>query len=595
MATILKNKKSTTGSPYVYYTVDATPSNRTTTSIDISIKITSKLASSSSTLGATYDLTCYLKFNGTNYSFKIKDNESWSGTTNHTYNRTITVNNLEPSATSITGIKFWARGYNDSSDRAGYTTTTNCSNLTIPIGHTAPSDVYYTMEETVQSVLDAGIPHDTIVANLSRKKFTIGATFYDGAIPARYEVYNPIRFSFKDNPNNPDEVIYPFDEKTIRMDTYRNTNTEIPIGVRVWDNLDTFAWNDNISDFENFNLYSFLVYEKLFFNETNTTIKRRGQTTGNVRVNLNGQMFRGVLGNKDQSGTYKPTIQYKFWKKNEDEPETYDYTIPSDSIEVNTEYIKATTYDPEALYYEKVGDNYVLFNMSYFIGNNNFEDKEVYTRKSTFKVSDYEIGTDDDTLPNHFNPDFAYNVRFKISDNFTTYVSDIKSISVGVATWTEYRDRVDFKKLTIKGEEIKENNVITASLSASASISGTGGQKVIFNKSVIAGKRLFLSNGNVVIGKGISKVKVSAEIYFSGSLTAGDRVNFNIYKNYDTDNSVQITTSQLVVYKTLGSVSSIPVLIEVEEGDTICLVARNRTSGTGTIYYLGTNLTVEAV
>lgn len=456
MAKILSNKKSTTGSPYVYYTVDATPSDRTATSVKIAVKITSHLAETSSVLGATYDLTCYLKFNGTNYSFKIKDNESWSGTTNHTYNRTITVNNLEPSATSITGIKFWARGYNDSSDRAGYTTTTNCSDLAIPIGHTAPSDVYYTMEETVQSVLDAGIPHDTIVANLSRKKFTIGATFYDGAIPARYEVYNPIRVSFKDNPNNPDEVIYPFDEKTIRMDAYRNTNTEIPIGVRVWDNLDTFAWNDNISDFENFNLYSFLVYEKLFFNETNTTIKRRGQTTGNVRVNLNGQMFRGVLGNKDQSGTYKPTIQYKFWKKNEDEPETYDYTIPSDSIEVNTEYIKATTYDPEALYYEKVGDNYVLFNMSYFIGNNNFEDKEVYTRKSTFKVSDYEIGTDDDTLPNHFNPDFAYNVKFKINDNFTTYVSDIKSISVGVATWTEYRDRVDFVKLTVKGVDLMD-------------------------------------------------------------------------------------------------------------------------------------------
>ena len=594
MATILKNKKSTTGSPYVYYTVDATPSNRTTTSIDISIKITSNLASSSSVLGATYDLTCYLTFNGTEYSIKIKDNESWSGTTKHTKTKKITVNNLSPSASVIENITFRALGYNSSSDRAGYTTKTACSNLTIPIGHVNPTDAYFTLEESEPSLIEAGIPNDLFVANLSNKKYTIGATFYDDAEMWRVWVINVgTNISSAYGTDNPLTCYFNFQEKPMRRGINGVNTDKVPMYAIVFDSLDgstALKPQDN-----EYYYYDFVYYDKLLLNEQTSKVKRFGQTTGNVRANLYGQFFRGVLGNKDQSGNYKPTIKYKFWSGSE-EPTTYNNTIPSENIVVSSDYVQASGVYQETIYYYKlINSEYtkLIYDVDYYVGDP--IENEVYTLNHSFEVEDYEIGSNVETDVNWFNPELSYKVKFQLSDNFTTYESLEKTINVGKATWTEYKDRVDFEKLTVQGKEVKENNVITASLSASASISGTGGQKVIFNKSVIAGNRLSLSNGNVVIGKGISKVKVSAEIYFSGSLTAGDRVNFNVYKNYDTDNAIQITTSQLVVYKTLGSVSSIPVLIEVEEGDTICLVARNRTSGTGTIYYLGTNLTVEAV
>ena len=43
MAKILSNKKSTGGSPYAYYSVEATSSNRSTSSVDITITVTSNL------------------------------------------------------------------------------------------------------------------------------------------------------------------------------------------------------------------------------------------------------------------------------------------------------------------------------------------------------------------------------------------------------------------------------------------------------------------------------------------------------------------------------------------------------------------------
>ena len=594
MATILKNKKSTTGSPYVYYTVDATPSNRTTTSVDLTLKITTRLAESSSVLGATYDLTCYLTFNGKEFSIKVKDNESWSGTTKHTTTKKITVPNLSPSATSLTETTFRALGYNSSSDRAGYTTKTACSDLTIPAGHVNPSDAYFTLEESEPSLIAAGIPNDLFVANLSNKKYTIGATFYDDAEMWRVWVINlGTNFSSAYGTDNPLTCYFNFQKKPMRRGINGVNSDKVPMYAIVFDSLDGSTSLKPQDD--EYYYYDFIYYDKLLLNEQTSKVKRFGQTTGNVRTNLYGQFFRGILGNKDQSGNYKPTIKYKFWSGSE-EPTTYNNTIPSENIVVSSDYVQASGAYQETIYYYKlINSEYtkLVYDVDYYVGDP-IED-EVYTLNHTFEVEDYEIGSNVETDVNWFNPELSYKVKFQINDNFTIYESLEKTINVGKATWTEYRDRVDFKKLTIKGEEIKENNVITASLSSSLTISNTNEMKINFTESVSVGNKLTLSKGSVLIGKGITKVKVSGEVYFSGSLTAGDRVNTNIFKNYNKDGEEQITTSQLVVYKTLGSVSSIPILIEVKEGDTIDLLARNRTSGTGTIYYVGTNLTVEAV
>ena len=463
MAIILNKKKSTTGSPYVYYTVEATPSNRTTTSVDLTIKITSNLASSSSVLGSTYDLTCYLKFNNVEFSIKIKDNESWSGTASHTKTKTITVPNLSATATSLTGTTFRALGYNSSSDRAGYTTTTACSDLTIPAGHLNPSDVYFTIQETEPSLISAGISNELFVANLSNKKFTVGATFYDGATMQRVWAFNQSTSNLASvtTTSNPATLYYNFKEKTLRRGFNGINPDKVPIRIIIFDSLDGATSKPASDEGSQYYFYDFAYYDKLVFNNQNTKAKRNGQTTGNVRLSIVGEFFRGVLGNKDQTGSYKPTIQYKYWKQGTTEPSTYGFTIPSGNINVSSTYTLATgTYQDTIYYYKLVNGQYqkLIYEVDYFVGNT-IEDN-VYVLKHNFKVENYEVGSNVETASNYFNPEYAYKFKIKVSDNFTT--SEIeKEVPVGIATWTEYKDRVDFQKLTIQGFDIQSTKTVT--------------------------------------------------------------------------------------------------------------------------------------
>ena len=87
MAKILSNKKSTGSSPQAYYSVEATSSNRSTSSVDITVTVTSNLQYSSSSLGSgsNFGLIGYIKLNNTEYSMTLKaTNVTWSGTTKHT-------------------------------------------------------------------------------------------------------------------------------------------------------------------------------------------------------------------------------------------------------------------------------------------------------------------------------------------------------------------------------------------------------------------------------------------------------------------------------------------------------------------------------
>ena len=127
--TILNEKKSTVGNPYAFFTVQVTPSNRTTTSVKLAITVKSHLQWSDSLLGKGYTMTGYLKVNDTSYYITLKtSSEVWSGTTVYTATRTITVNEIDSGATSLTGITFRVAGESRLDE-------TSCSNITIPSGN----------------------------------------------------------------------------------------------------------------------------------------------------------------------------------------------------------------------------------------------------------------------------------------------------------------------------------------------------------------------------------------------------------------------------------------------------------------------------
>lgn len=153
--TILSNKQSTSGSPYVVYTVNVMPSNRTLTTVDLSVQITAHLKNADSSLGtgSGYGIKGKLIVAGQTKWFDgasgngpiIKGtNSSWSGTGNHTtsaYNYTIT--GLSWDTTSLSA-SFYAIRTSGNTSNAGYLKTTDCTAITIEKA-AAPS----TIEEIV--------------------------------------------------------------------------------------------------------------------------------------------------------------------------------------------------------------------------------------------------------------------------------------------------------------------------------------------------------------------------------------------------------------------------------------------------------------
>ena len=410
MATILNETKSTGGSPYAYYTVNATASDRTATTVKVKVDITGRLSSSGAVLGSggTMGLIGYITLHDTEHSITLKNtSEKWTGTTKHTKSATFTIEDLEGSQSQLTNIKFrvsrTGSAANDYTKGAAMSSK-NCSNLQIGIGHTNPSDVSFTITEKNQKLIDVGITNNTYVNNLSIKEYNISATLHDGATATDYNIYNGLVPSF--NKSTPITIDYSQKELVTWNDTGK-----VPIRVQVLDNMGGNGYSSSAYEPA---LYDYIPYLKISLNEATTTARRNGQTSGRVKLNINGTFYNGSIGNVTQT---KPIIKYKYWSANDTEPATFDNIISSENITINN---------------------------------------------NTFSIVDYEIGSINETASNYFNPDYAYRVKIYIEDNFTSYTSQEKQIPVGEATWTEYKDRVDFKKASIKGKDIISDIVYSA-------------------------------------------------------------------------------------------------------------------------------------
>lgn len=493
MAVILAEKKSTYGSPYAYYKVETTNvTNRTAKSVDVTFKVTSHLASSSSSLGRSYDLTAGLYLASKWYNFKIKDNESWSGTTNHTKTQTITITGLSSSATSITGIKF--RVVSSASDDASGLNATACSNITIPLYHTPPVITGYSIEEQNQILIDAGIDDDIFVTNLSKKLFDINYTL-DNANFKDATIYNATTYVYDSNslPILMDLTINP-----LRID-----NLGVPIFVSVTDSEDTRGYFSNsggsVISGSNIDYYNYILYNKISITST-TRAKRVGQTSGQAALDIDGACFIGSIGNISQENTYsetedteflenknyymldnnnyvllqngidynigdsiesyftlvyeaqpyKPLLKYKYWKYGDNEPETYEHIIPSSEISVSNGIFSVKDYEIGST------SEYILTE------DTTFQDGKTYYTLvgTTYSEATVTVG---DTIPSntyyevnpmYFDPRNAYRVKVYAEDSFTNIESTELQIQKGKALWSEYENRIDIEKLTIDNENI---------------------------------------------------------------------------------------------------------------------------------------------
>ena len=393
MARLLNDTKSNVGGPYVFYRVFAyeVEDSRTVDSVDLNVEVVSYLQYSTSSLGRGYPLTGYITLNGNEYSIPIKSStDSWSGDDNHIQSQICTVRGLESSQTQITNIEFRVSAKN--SNESGYLSSKDCDNMPISMGHIPPSLNSYSVIEQNASLINAGISNDVFVDNLSQKQVTLTYELHDDATATKFGVYDGIKpYLYDTNP-------FTLDLSSITLD---KTNAKNILKFAVRDSLGSQTLSPQVS-------YNNIPYIKISLTNSSTVARRIGQISGRVGLDVSGVLYNGIIGNIDQS-SYKPTIKYKYWKVGDTEPSTYSNTIASSNITVND---------------------------------------------GTFTVSNLDIGSSTETDVNYFDPNYAWRIKVYVEDNFTNAESNELQIQVGEAVWSEYKDRVDFKKLTLKGTNV---------------------------------------------------------------------------------------------------------------------------------------------
>lgn len=244
--------------------------------------------------------------------------------------------------------------------------------------------------ELNSSLISAGVTNDTFVQILSKKGFTINSETFDGASTTGYSVQNGSNI-----------VSGQSAYQELQMTQLYLEGNLVSIVANASDSLNSIGSTK-------YGYSNYVLYQNPTIENTSTTTKRNGQTSGKVLLNFVGNIFKGQIGNVNNTVT---VLQYRFWKKGETPPEQW-IQIPSESISIDS--------------------------------------------NGRVIVSNYEIGSDNPSASNYFDWQYAYNIEIVMLDNFY-YAEVMKGITVGEAVWSEYQDRVDFKKITQGGVPIVEH------------------------------------------------------------------------------------------------------------------------------------------
>lgn len=282
--------------------------------------------------------------------------------------------------------------------------------MQLTILHINPTIEIAEMVEINQDMIDLSIPDTTIVQFLSQKRITLHATTSDNAVPNyRLEHFNTNYVL--PTPPNEYQSSNVFETDYTQNDVVINNSGKAKIIQRVKDSL-----NGTATDWLYLNINgekqepNGIAYTKPTLEFTSTYIKRKSGNGTNLTdnkadLNLIGTFYKNndIIGNNNEI----INIGYKIWEDRATEPSSY-ITIQNPTIS----------------------------------GGN-------------ISVSDLEIS----------NVVFTKVYRYKIIivDKYNYAATTTGKIPIGLPTWTEYQDRIDFLKLTVKGYnpfEYSENETI---------------------------------------------------------------------------------------------------------------------------------------
>lgn len=144
-----------------------------------------------------------------------------------------------------------------------------------------------------------------------------------------------------------------------------------------------------------------IKYSKPNLVQTSSNVKRNGQLTGKVKLNLIGSFFNQTINGVANT----ISLKFAYWKKGDDESTTY-YNIP------------------------------------FTASDNNINISDWNVAKNGTEISD-------------ISKDYAYMFKIIATDHFNKKSEITLLCPVGEYLWAEFKDRVDFKDITIKGEPVK--------------------------------------------------------------------------------------------------------------------------------------------
>lgn len=297
---------------------------------------------------------------------------------------------------------------------------------TLPTLHKPPTIQTADMVETDTTMVNLGVPNTTIVQYLSQKTITLHATAEDNATIDSYRLEH-----YGTNYNIGYQASNVFNTNYRTNDVIVNNVGKAKIIQRVKDNLNAIS-----SDWLYVSIGGVvqepngIAYTKPSIARATTNIKRKSGggvnlTDNKVSLNLKANIYKvnDVIGNNNSV----TSVGYKIWDTDSSEPANYTNITPVPTPDFN--------------------------------GN--------------ITISDFEISNVLFTK--------VYNYKIKVTDNYS-YSDEITDgvIPLGQSLWTEYKDRVDFLKLTVKGYNPFE-------YSTSETICGIWSNKTLYRKVLSIG------------------------------------------------------------------------------------------------------------
>ena len=286
---------------------------------------------------------------------------------------------------------------------------TDTSGQTYTSGNASASDtMQLTTLHTLPMITDIGVVEtNTFIEGidnldmaryLSIKRYTLTAEAYDGATISKYRVYNGNQLVAEKNSTDTNPNVLTVDYANIELQT--NTYEYNLYAVVV------FEVEDSLGAVRNFtydNYFPIIPYDLPNIITTSTNVKRNGQATGQVKLNLKGTFYNETIGET----TNDILMDFTYWVKGQSESSTY-YGIDTSAISITNNNIDIT--------------NWVMYKAGELIED---VDKE-----------------------------YAYYFKIRLTDAFgKRSVSQVLCAS-GEYLMAKFKDRVDFKKITQQNHEL---------------------------------------------------------------------------------------------------------------------------------------------